>query len=213
MQHEIVPRVSVNAGYFRRWYGNLRVDRQPEPHAERLQSRTRSPRRSTRGCRAAAAMRSPGLFDANRLVAQNNIIDLASHYGTATEVLQRRRLHGERAAAARHRASRADRASAASRRTTASPSTRRRAPALPPAQGAHERRRAAVLRREAAVSAEREAARRLSVAVGRRAARGDVPEPAWSADHGERGPTRTRKSSRRSDGISRPAPPARRRCN
>ena len=25
VQHEIVPRVAINAGYFRRWYGNLRV--------------------------------------------------------------------------------------------------------------------------------------------------------------------------------------------
>jgi hypothetical protein len=83
--HEIVPRVSVNGGYFRRWYGNLRVTDNLN-----LTSTDYSPYSVT----APVDPRLPngggytvsGLYDANRLVAQNNIIDLASHYGTATEV-------------------------------------------------------------------------------------------------------------------------------
>ncbi len=38
VQHEIVPRVTVSAGYFRRWYGNFTRDAEPRRDERRLQS-------------------------------------------------------------------------------------------------------------------------------------------------------------------------------
>jgi hypothetical protein len=85
VQHEIVPRVSVNAGYFRRWYGNLRVTDNLNltptdytPYAVTAPMDARLP--------GGGGFTVTGLYDPNRLVAQNNIIDLASKYGNATEV-------------------------------------------------------------------------------------------------------------------------------
>ena len=61
-------------------------DGQPVDHAGRLQPVQRDGARWIRGCPAAAATRSRGLYDVNRLVSQNNVISLASKFGTATEV-------------------------------------------------------------------------------------------------------------------------------
>ena len=58
VQQEVLPRVSVNVGYFRNWWGNWyavdnrAIDREP------TSPRSASRRRSIRGCRAAAATRS-----------------------------------------------------------------------------------------------------------------------------------------------------------
>jgi hypothetical protein len=85
VQHELVPRVSVNAGYFRRWYGNLRVqdnlnigptDYSPYSVAAPIDARLPG------GGGYAVA----GLFDPNFLAATNNTITLSQNYGTATEV-------------------------------------------------------------------------------------------------------------------------------
>jgi hypothetical protein len=85
VQHEIVSRVSLNAGYFRRWFGNLRVTDNTS-----IAPTDYSPYNVT----APVDARLPGggnyvvsgLYDANRLVSQNNVIGLASNYGTASEI-------------------------------------------------------------------------------------------------------------------------------
>jgi hypothetical protein len=85
VQHEIVPRVSVSAGYFRRWYGNLRVtdnlNLAPSDYTAYSVTAPLNP-----GLPGGGGYQVAGLYDVNRLVAQNNVIDLASKYGTATEV-------------------------------------------------------------------------------------------------------------------------------
>jgi hypothetical protein len=85
VQHEIVPRVSVSAGYFRRWYGNLRVtdnlNLAPSDYTAYSVTAPLDPHLPGGGGYQVA-----GLYDVNRLVAQNNVIDLASKFGNATEV-------------------------------------------------------------------------------------------------------------------------------
>ncbi len=85
VQHEIVPRISVNAGYFRRSYGDLRVTNNlsitPVDYSPYSVTAPVDPRLPGGGGYAVT-----GLYDQNRLVSQNNLIDLASNYGTATEV-------------------------------------------------------------------------------------------------------------------------------
>ena len=85
VQHEIVPRVSVSAGYFRRWLGNLRVtdnlNLAPSDYSPFSVAAPLNPRLPGGGGYQVA-----GLYDVNRLVAQNNVIDLASKFGNATEV-------------------------------------------------------------------------------------------------------------------------------
>ena len=85
VQQEVAPRVSVNAGYFRRWYGNLRVTDNLN-----ITSADYSPYSVT----APVDSRLPngggyvvsGLYDPNFLAATNNTITLASNYGSASEV-------------------------------------------------------------------------------------------------------------------------------
>jgi hypothetical protein len=85
VQHQLVPRVAVGGGYFRRWFGNMRV----------TDNLSIAPADYSPYCVTAPAdSRLPdgggynvcGLYDANRLVAQNNVISLASKFGTAKEL-------------------------------------------------------------------------------------------------------------------------------
>jgi hypothetical protein len=85
VQHEIYPRVSVNLGYFRRWYDNLRVtDNLSITPADYSQYCVTAP--SDSRLPGGGGYQVCGLYDANRLVSQNNVISLASKFGTATEV-------------------------------------------------------------------------------------------------------------------------------
>ncbi len=210
VQHEIYPRMSVNVGYFRRWYDNLRVTDNlsitPADYSPYSVKAPLDPRLPDGGGYTVT-----GLYDANRLVSQNNVISLASKFGTATELFNGvdltvnarlpkgiivsggpswgrygKQLLLRRGLAAGH------------------------GPAAGP--GRHQRGRPPLLRRQAAVPAEREADRRLPAAVAGHPARGDVPEPAGTADHRRTGPTPTPRSQPRSAGRSRRAPPARRWC-
>jgi hypothetical protein len=85
VQHELIPRMSVNAGYFRRWYGNLRVtdNLSITPTDYSRYSVTAPPDTRLPG---GGNYTITGLFDPNFLAAQNNIIALASNYGKASEV-------------------------------------------------------------------------------------------------------------------------------
>ena len=58
LQQEILPRVSVEVGYTRRWLQNFTVTDNLPVSAGGLRSRSASSRRPIRGCRAAAATRS-----------------------------------------------------------------------------------------------------------------------------------------------------------
>jgi hypothetical protein len=85
VQHQLVPRVAVGGGYFRRWFGNMRVTdnlsitpADYSPYCVTAPSDSRLP--------DGGAYDICGLYDANRLVAQNNVISLASKFGTAKEV-------------------------------------------------------------------------------------------------------------------------------
>jgi hypothetical protein len=84
-QHEILPRVSVNLGYCRRWYGNFLA----------TDNLNLTPSDYTTHCATAPAdSRLPGgggypvcgLYDANRIVAQNNVITLAKNFGDQSEI-------------------------------------------------------------------------------------------------------------------------------
>jgi hypothetical protein len=85
VQHELVPRVSVNAGYFRRWYGNFiatdNLNLTPadySPYCVTAPVDTRLP--------GGGGHEVCGLFDVNRIVAQNNVITLAKNFGEQTEI-------------------------------------------------------------------------------------------------------------------------------
>ena len=85
VQHELAPRLSVSGGYFRRWYGNLRVQDNlniaPSDFSPYTVTAPADARLPGGGGYAVA-----GLYDPNFLAATNNVITLASNYGTATEV-------------------------------------------------------------------------------------------------------------------------------
>jgi hypothetical protein len=85
VQHELLPRTSVNVGYFRRWYGNLRVTdnlsitpADYSPYSVVAPSDPRLP--------GGGGYTVSGLYDPDFLAAQNNVIALASNYGKASEV-------------------------------------------------------------------------------------------------------------------------------
>jgi hypothetical protein len=82
VQREVIPRVSVDVGYFRRWYGNFRVT---DNLALAAGDYTKV---------SVVAPSAPGLstsgdtlttFDASRVVAPQNLTTLASNYGDQKE--------------------------------------------------------------------------------------------------------------------------------
>ncbi len=85
LQHELMPRVSINLGYFRRWYGNFLAtdnlnigpgDYTPYCATAPLDSRLPD----------GGGYQVCGLYDANRIVAQNNVITLSNNFGEQTEI-------------------------------------------------------------------------------------------------------------------------------
>jgi Carboxypeptidase regulatory-like domain len=85
VQQEVAPRVSVNLGYFRRWYGNLRVTDNlnigPTDYSPYSVTAPADPRLPNGGGYVIS-----GLYDPNFLAATNNIITLSNNYGSASEV-------------------------------------------------------------------------------------------------------------------------------
>jgi hypothetical protein len=82
VQREILPRVSVDVGYFRRWYGNFRVTDNTALAATEFTAYT------------VTAPTAPGLsssgrtlttFDPNRVVQAQNLTTRASNYGEQLE--------------------------------------------------------------------------------------------------------------------------------
>jgi hypothetical protein len=84
-QHELLPRVSVNAAYFRRWYGNFlatdNLNLTPAdytPYCVTAPDDARLP--------GGGGYQVCGLYDVNRIVAQNNVITLSNNFGDQTEI-------------------------------------------------------------------------------------------------------------------------------
>jgi hypothetical protein len=87
VQHEVMPRMSVSAGYHRRWYGNFRVTdnllREPADHDPYCVVAPMDARLPNGGGYEVC-----GLFDAKPSVAflSDNVITLANNFGTQREV-------------------------------------------------------------------------------------------------------------------------------
>jgi hypothetical protein len=84
LQQEIAPRVSFNAAYYRRWYGNLLVtDNEAlaptdySPYSVKAPTDSRLP--------GGGGYTVSGLYDPNALIAARNFIGLASKFGDAME--------------------------------------------------------------------------------------------------------------------------------
>ena len=65
VQHELMPRVSMDVGYFRRWYGNFLVIDNRANTAADFDPYSITGAASIRACRTAAATRSSGLYNLN----------------------------------------------------------------------------------------------------------------------------------------------------
>jgi hypothetical protein len=85
IQHELLPRMSVNAGYFRRSYGNfLSTDNlniapaDYSPYCATAPVDSRLP--------DGGGYQVCGLYDPNRIVAQNNLITMSDNFGSQTEI-------------------------------------------------------------------------------------------------------------------------------
>jgi hypothetical protein len=82
VQREILPRVSVDVGYFRRWYGNFRVtDNTALTAAEFTAYTVAVP--ATNGLSTSGATLTA--FDPNRVVQPLNLTTRASNYGSQLE--------------------------------------------------------------------------------------------------------------------------------
>ena len=87
VQQEILPRVSVNVGYFRNWWDNWYAVDNRATTVGRTTRRSASGRRSIRGCRAAAARSISGLY--NLIPAKVGQVDeLAQHSDNFAEQIE-----------------------------------------------------------------------------------------------------------------------------
>jgi hypothetical protein len=79
VQREILPRVSVDFGYFRRWFGNFAVtDNRALAAADYTAFSVTAPSDPRL---PSSGQTISGFFDANRIVAQDNYFTAASSYG------------------------------------------------------------------------------------------------------------------------------------
>jgi hypothetical protein len=82
VQREMIPRVSIDVGYFRRWYGNARITDNTELDPDEFTAYTitvpATPGLSSSGTTLTA-------FDANRRVAPRNLTTRAGNYGRQIE--------------------------------------------------------------------------------------------------------------------------------
>ncbi|MEP7304673.1 MAG: carboxypeptidase regulatory-like domain-containing protein [Acidobacteriota bacterium] len=83
--HELMPRVSLNAGYFRRWFGNFtsndNLSLGPadfDPYCATAPLDARLP--------GGGGYAVCGLYDQKRIVTQNTLISKTSNFGTQTEI-------------------------------------------------------------------------------------------------------------------------------
>ena len=103
MQQQMLPRASVEVALQPPLVPRLHGDRQPRWRPTATTRRTASPRRPTRGCRAAAATSSPASTTSpRRKFGQiNNLVTDSTDLRRRVSVLQRRRRHAQRADARR----------------------------------------------------------------------------------------------------------------
>jgi len=85
VQHELASRISASVGYFRRTYGNFlatdNLNLAPSdytPYCTTAPSDSRLP--------GGGGYQVCGLYDVNRIAAQNNVVTLAENFGRQTEI-------------------------------------------------------------------------------------------------------------------------------
>jgi hypothetical protein len=82
VQREILPRVSVDVGFFRRWYGNFRVTDNVALGPNEFTTYTVTPPTAPG---FSAGGQTLTVFDANRVVQAQNVTTRASNYGDQLE--------------------------------------------------------------------------------------------------------------------------------
>ena len=87
VQQELVPRVGVTVGYFRRWFGNFYTANNRLTRRRPTTRSSASRFRSIRGCQAAVAARSTGLYNLvpDKVGQEDLYSQLSSNFGEMTE--------------------------------------------------------------------------------------------------------------------------------
>ena len=85
VQQELVPRMSLDVQYARRWYGNIRVMDDLAVTPARLHAVPDSPRRRIRGCPNGGGYPLTGLGLSPTAAAQSYFVTLSDNYGKQTE--------------------------------------------------------------------------------------------------------------------------------